>query len=174
MQNKVHFISFLDTSFLFFFMALSECPIMTLPLPGVGLVHLLDVRGIETTLDPHFGALTAWCRLNKSADNHGIDGVVGKFKGCRVGDVSISGPGGWEVRGHAVPCTDVIIDLCFVNTNRDDVRVLEPEKACTIYLMDPLRFALRGSCQDTANIMYRDGFMYEKFGCTGAGSRARL
>ncbi len=146
---------------------------MTLLLPGVGLVHLLDVRGIETTFHPQHGTFVAWCRLNKSKDAHGIDGVVAKFRGFKVGDVSISGPGGWEVRGYAVPSTDVIMDLCSVNTNEDDVQVREPEKACTIYLMHPLRIALLyNSSQDTANIMYRDGFMYEKFSCTGAGSHA--
>ncbi len=172
MQNEVHFISF-QTHHFFFHGAVR--------VPDNDFAFARSRPGSSTgraryrnNSPPTLWFIGSVVSLEYSADAHGIDGVVGKFKGFRVGDISISGPGGWEVRGHAVPCTDVIIDLCFVNTNRDDVRVLEPEKACTIYLMDYLSHALYNTAQDTANIMYRDGVMYEKFGCTGAGSCARL
>ncbi len=131
-------------------MLLEECPVVFLDVPGVGELHLLDVRAFQAC--GHVLGPSHWQMLNE------YHGILRTYDNARSGDLTIPGPLGWMFDNMILPAVDVIADISGIfSWNR--VSVPADGTACSVVLGTKCREELSILMAETPSVCYKDGCM---------------
>ncbi len=136
-------------------MLLEECPVVFLDVPGLGELHLLDVRAFQGTTSRGL-ALERWQIFRE------YYGVVYAHCLADFADLTIPGPLGWTFDDMIMPSVDVIADIAGVYS-RSMASVPEDGCACSVYLHTDFRDDLMTYPLDTPSVLYKDGCMKLRF-----------